>query len=82
MLCSDGLTDMVSVQRIKQLLEQKGKASEIGRLLVDEALNNGGKDNVTVVVVKVRRYMFFAVNWKTLNILKVSSGRSTKKAVK
>lgn len=53
MICSDGLTDMVGDDRIRQLMKRKGKSSEISRLLVDEALNNGGKDNVSVIVVKV-----------------------------
>ena len=57
LLCSDGLTDMVKDQKIKQLLEQKGKASIITKSLLEEALRNGGKDNVTVVVVRVKCLM-------------------------
>lgn len=54
LLCSDGLTDMVSEQKIRQMLEQKIEVSVITKSLVEEALRNGGKDNVTVVVVRVK----------------------------
>lgn len=55
LLCSDGLTDMVDHNRIKQLLDKKSAASEISRILIEEALINGGIDNVTVVVLRVAR---------------------------
>ncbi len=58
LLCSDGLTDMVSHNRIKQLLDKKAEVSEISRMLIEEALINGGKDNVTVIVVRVERFNY------------------------
>lgn len=61
LLCSDGLTDMVKEQRIRQLLEQKNKAVEIIKSLLEEALRNGGKDNVTAVVVRVKSLMVLPV---------------------
>lgn len=52
LLCSDGLTDMVSQERIADIII-KQSFENAGRILVDEALENGGKDNVTVVLCKI-----------------------------
>jgi PPM family protein phosphatase len=52
LLCSDGLTDMVDDQTIANILGEKETATEACRALVDRALENGGKDNVTVVVAR------------------------------
>ena len=53
LLCSDGLSEMVSVNRMKELFEQKSAPKEIGDALIDEALANGGVDNVTAVIAQV-----------------------------
>ncbi len=53
MLCSDGLSEMVPFNRIQEICSAAQEANEIAEALVQEALNNGGKDNVTVVVVQV-----------------------------
>jgi len=50
LLCSDGLTDMVDDETIRQVLMDCGRAADACRSLVDLALAAGGKDNVTVVV--------------------------------
>jgi PPM family protein phosphatase len=52
LLCSDGLTDMVDDQTIAHILGEKETANEACQALVDRALENGGKDNVTVVVAR------------------------------
>ena len=50
MLCSDGLTNMVTDDEIlKILLESKNPADD----LVQAALNHGGHDNITVIVVDI-----------------------------
>jgi len=54
LLCTDGLTDMVSPIRIATLLNSAQPVSDICYALVDEALSAGGKDNVTVVVARYR----------------------------
>lgn len=51
LLCSDGLTDMVTDDEINEILG-KGSVYEQGKKLVERALTNGGRDNVTVVLVK------------------------------
>jgi protein phosphatase len=52
LLCSDGLTDMVGDAEIADLLRREARSEEACRLLVDRALVNGGKDNVTVVLAR------------------------------
>jgi len=49
LLCSDGLTDMVSDRDIKTILKDGNTAAEICQSLVDAALAAGGKDNITVI---------------------------------
>ena len=51
LLCSDGLTDMVEDSVIQELLADADDPDEAARSLVERALEEGGKDNVTVVVV-------------------------------
>lgn len=52
LLCSDGLTKMVTHERIRDLLlEEDGEAAVYG--LIEQANDAGGKDNITVVVAKV-----------------------------
>lgn len=53
LLCTDGLTEMVEVARIKEIFDKDLTPQETGDLLIKEALENGGKDNVTALVVKV-----------------------------
>ncbi|NIB44554.1 serine/threonine-protein phosphatase [Pseudomaricurvus alkylphenolicus] len=51
-LCSDGLTDEVDNGAMAQILCRAENPREAGQLLLQEALNNGGRDNVTVQVVE------------------------------
>jgi protein phosphatase len=55
LLCSDGLTDMVPEARISELLSEPAEDPEATtRRLVSAALDAGGMDNVTVVIVDVK----------------------------
>ena len=49
LLCSDGLHDIVDDETMAEILKTQRGASSTCRSLVDAALANGGKDNVTVV---------------------------------
>ena len=51
LLCSDGLTDMVSDGDIEGALRGASDAGAATDALLDEALRNGGKDNVTCIVI-------------------------------
>jgi len=55
LLCSDGLTDMLEDPEIALIMRGGAEPGEIADNLVAAALQNGGKDNVTVVVVKKRK---------------------------
>lgn len=52
LLCTDGLTEMVPNDRIRDLLQAGESAAATCQRLVDEALAGGGRDNVTVVVAE------------------------------
>lgn len=49
LVCSDGLSDMISDDDISEILENKGNAQS----LVDAALAAGGRDNCTVILLQV-----------------------------
>ncbi|MCL1790952.1 MAG: protein phosphatase 2C domain-containing protein [Peptococcaceae bacterium] len=55
LLCSDGLTDMVSEQEIVDIFARSHKTKPTAQILVDEALAKGGVDNITVIVCEVRK---------------------------
>jgi protein phosphatase len=58
LLCSDGLTDMVSEDGISEILaESAGDPEGAARRLLSAALDAGGTDNVTVVVVDVKEHV-------------------------
>jgi PPM family protein phosphatase len=52
LLCSDGLTNMVPDDIITEVLGSKTNPENIVDSLVGKALQNGGKDNITVIVVE------------------------------
>ena len=52
LLCSDGLTDMVSDEQILYVVNNNA-FEEVGELLLNEAMKNGGKDNITIVLCKI-----------------------------
>lgn len=54
LLCSDGLTDLITSKQIVAVLEQDVPLDEKAKLLIDAANEAGGKDNVTVVLVEYR----------------------------
>jgi serine/threonine protein phosphatase PrpC len=54
LLCTDGLTDLVNHATITDLLARLPSSQEACQALLDEALDRGGKDNVTVVLARYR----------------------------
>lgn len=56
LLCSDGLTDMVADDQIAMtMLEFGADPEQCASRLVDLANENGGRDNISVVLLKVKR---------------------------
>jgi len=53
LLCTDGLTRMVNDASISKALRAAASAQKAAEALVDAANENGGNDNITVVVVRV-----------------------------
>ena len=51
LICSDGLTTEVSDARIQRILGAESDPQRAADILVDEAVQAGGRDNVTVVIV-------------------------------
>ena len=54
LLCSDGLTDVLSDQEILRLLKGENRnPQELSEMLVNAANSGGGPDNITAVVVRL-----------------------------
>ena len=53
-LCSDGLTDMLEDKDIVEILQKTGSAKDAALQLVNAALEHGGKDNITVIICRIR----------------------------
>jgi PPM family protein phosphatase len=51
LLCTDGLTGMVPVDRIQEILEGEPDPDAASTQLVEEANRGGGEDNITVVII-------------------------------
>ena len=52
LLCSDGLTNMVTDQRIEEILNSGISLQTAGETLINEANRNGGKDNISCILVR------------------------------
>jgi protein phosphatase len=53
LICSDGLTTMVSEERIAEILNAHPRLREAGEMLIAEANRAGGRDNITVVLLRL-----------------------------
>jgi len=58
LLCSDGLTDMLDSTSVRTIITDDGTLKEKGHKLIDAANRNGGKDNVTAVLVQNNKTQF------------------------
>lgn len=54
LICTDGLTDMVAIDDIRQILLEKEYDEVIGELIC-AALNNGGMDNITIILCRIEK---------------------------
>lgn len=67
LLCSDGISDMLSDGEIADILSRDIPVAKTVEILVDRALKKGGRDNITVVLCEIMeqpRNMFRRVlNW-------------------
>ena len=52
LLCSDGVTDMLTDREIAEIIDDKRELSVLVRELVDAALERGGVDNTTAILLR------------------------------
>ncbi len=52
LMCSDGLTNMVEDEDIRTIVHSQRDVAERVEKLVEAANNNGGRDNITVIVIE------------------------------
>ncbi|MGH8506002.1 MAG: Stp1/IreP family PP2C-type Ser/Thr phosphatase [Stenotrophobium sp.] len=65
LLCSDGLNDMVSDEAIGLTLGRYAdNVEQAAKALVNLALENGGRDNVSVVLARVKSSLVSAKRWR------------------
>ena len=55
LMCSDGLSNMLEDKEIEKIVqnEELAEMKEKAEALINAANNNGGKDNIAVVLVKI-----------------------------
>lgn len=53
LLCSDGLTDMVTEEKMEEVIRREDSGGKICERLLNLALEAGGRDNVTVAALKI-----------------------------
>jgi protein phosphatase len=52
LMCSDGLSDMMSDAAIARVLRHRSELAQLADELVSQANNNGGRDNITVLLME------------------------------
>ena len=55
LICSDGLTDMVPDAEIKNIIDQSKDVKSCVEILLENALANGGRDNITIILCEIRK---------------------------
>ena len=53
LLCSDGLCNMLEDEELCRIASCEGTLEEKARLMVDAANGNGGKDNISVILIEI-----------------------------
>jgi protein phosphatase len=64
LLCSDGLSDLIEDDMIQTILNKPTTSLEnTAQMLVQMANDNGGKDNISVILVRVNKYFEYKRPW-------------------
>lgn len=66
LLCTDGLNRMVPDEKLAETVTQLGDPETICQSLIAQANENGGVDNITVVVAEVQEDGFWRKLWNAL----------------
>lgn len=53
LFCTDGLSDMIRFKEIESLFQTVGDIEQLTNLLGEKALENGGKDNITLIIYQI-----------------------------
>ena len=53
LMCSDGLTNMLEDAEILSIVRNNSDIEDAARMLIDRANENGGKDNISVIIVEL-----------------------------
>lgn len=61
LMCTDGLSDMLSLKEIEKVLNRYSDVEVAGKMLIARAKEKGGFDNITVVLTKV--YDFYETKY-------------------
>lgn len=51
LMTTDGLTNLVSKEELFQMTK-KENIEQVPKKLVEQAINNGGYDNITIIIIK------------------------------
>ena len=60
LLCSDGLSDLVTEDEITAIIDSAKNITAATTSLINAALQRGGKDNVTVVLIEYKSNFFYS----------------------
>ena len=52
LMCSDGLSNMVTDQQIREIVEMRTDLESCAKELIRAANHNGGRDNIAVVLIE------------------------------
>jgi len=55
LICSDGLTDMLPDSEIENVFKNTRSISETAQMLMSRALQKGGVDNITIIIIETRK---------------------------
>ncbi len=53
LICSDGLTNMLEDETIERIIKENNDPAAAAETLVKQANQNGGKDNISIIIIKV-----------------------------
>jgi serine/threonine protein phosphatase PrpC len=51
-ICSDGLSNKIPPNELREMIEEVGDLTDACRLLIDKANERGGEDNITVIIAR------------------------------
>ncbi|MFP4502623.1 MAG: PP2C family protein-serine/threonine phosphatase [Candidatus Hydrogenedentota bacterium] len=70
LLCTDGLVNMATDQEILEVINKQGTAADFAQRLVHLANENGGKDNITVLLANISPGLFRLIYLRSRTLLR------------